>query len=249
MAFRKKPGFLERRTAALEKKYLGLKRRMLRIVALHFNSPEKTTCVNHITAECECECGVVVLRGLRSVVRGFCYSCGCKPPPNKRVKPEGHIYIPTGRSRGSIMIKAVSEPRNQVWMPLGRYCGALLENRDIMPREHERVFLDDDLNPHVSPVGKIAINCDWCGATYFTLPNQAARKKKSGHFCSKECACKGIGKHHEQAAKVELTCDGCGKLFIRKKCVVDQYQKRGLQRSFCSRDCFVTSTTIKSRTT
>jgi 5-methylcytosine-specific restriction endonuclease McrA len=75
------------------------------------------------------------------------------------------------------------------------------------------------------------VQCSNCG-NCFTKPRSDAVGQEN-HFCDRDCFNSwhtGKNNHQFDEAKVEMSCDNCGKLFER-------YRSKISESNFCSKDC------------
>jgi len=85
--------------------------------------------------------------------------------------------------------------------------------------------------------GRHKFKCDWCGETFFSKHDPERSKH---HFCSRKCKGKWWSKNIQgenhpnwRGVRVEVKCDGCGKLYrVKRK------DLKGRKNHFCSYECY-----------
>ena len=84
---------------------------------------------------------------------------------------------------------------------------------------------------------RVEFNCYYCGKKHTQC--RSLYEKSKTHYCSKECAYKGIsrfytGENRYNYSKKTCTCMFCGEEFLRKK----HHAERRNGNNFCSKTCF-----------
>lgn len=81
---------------------------------------------------------------------------------------------------------------------------------------------------------RVPVRCNTCG-TVFIKPRSTLLRVKPGTplHCSRAC--------QSTAARVALTCAGCGAQYTKLRCEAEKAHRNGLTRSFCTKKCYQTA--------
>ena len=153
---------------------------------------------------CKCDCGNVAIIALQNLKSRTrpTQSCGCLQFGGSRCYSD----FPPKEIQKTIVISICEYCKKKFENPYNsskKYC-----SRECGGLSQKKIYV-----------------CEICGKDFFKKP----KSKNKGRFCGRECFDKW---NKTQIRKIELKCDYCSKLFLRKR-----FQVKHSTNHFCSQEC------------